>query len=61
MGVGVLLISIGMMVYPPYHTVIHGKGEMFEGYNIIGEAPKIYRQEGKNLLLLIIRHWHFMR
>ena len=35
-----LLISIGMMVYPPYHTVIPGKGEMFEGYNIIGEAPK---------------------
>lgn len=34
-----LLISIGMMVYPPYHTIIPGKGETFEGYNIIGEAP----------------------
>ena len=34
-----LAISMTMMLYPPYHTIVPGKGEEFVGYNIIGEIP----------------------
>lgn len=34
-----LIVSVCMMLYPPYHTVIPNKGEEFAGYNVIGTIP----------------------
>lgn len=34
-----LIISVAMMLYPPYHKVVPNKGDEFVGYSFIGTFP----------------------
>jgi len=35
-----LIVSICMMIYPPYHKVVPNKGDEFVGYSMIGTFPE---------------------
>ena len=35
-----LVVSVCMMLYPPYHTVMPNKGDEFVGYSLIGTFPE---------------------